>query len=187
MLEQRLISTHYRSLRPRNPEHSTIFTRLQTLWERFDLDGRRIEVLPRNNNPGSGDVVILCKGPPIPSDITSVAHAHNLAQQRSDIPDIVPLDALSTGQMALFALAGPLLFRDAPPDVVLIDEPEQHMHVQWQRLLLPALQELCPGTQFIVGTHSEEILDAALSYERFILVDDDDPRAHPADLGAAAE
>lgn len=185
-LAQRLINTYYRSLRHRSST-STLFSRLQTLWERFDPHGRRLEVLPRDNNPGSGDMVILCNGPQIPEDITSVAMAYNLAPTRPDIPTLVPLDALSSGQMALFAFAGPLIFRDEPADIVLIDEPEQHMHVQWQRLLLPALRELCPDTQFIVATHSEEILDSVLSYERFILVDDDDPRAHIVEPGAAAE
>ena len=186
-LEKRLISAYYRSLRGRGGKQSPIFTRIQTLWKRFDARGRRLEVLPRDNNPGSGDLVLLCDGGPIPDDITSFAMARNLASTRPDIPTLVPLDALSSGQMALFAFAGPLVFRDEPADIVLIDEPEQHMHVQWQRLLLPALRELCPDTQFIVATHSEEILDSVLSYERFILVDNDDPRARDVEPGAAAE
>ena len=49
--------------------------------------------------------------------------------------------------------------------------------MQWQRFLLDALRELSPSTLFIVATHSEEILDSVLSDERFILVDDSDPRA----------
>jgi predicted ATP-binding protein involved in virulence len=49
--------------------------------------------------------------------------------------------------------------------------------VRWQRDVVDALRELSPSTLFIVATHSEEILDAVLSYERFILVEDRDPRA----------
>ncbi len=184
---RRLINLFYRSLRSRNSETPSIFLRLKDLWQRFDPHGRRLEVIPRDNNPGSGDVVVVCDDVPIPEDVTSFAMAKNLATTRSDIPKMVPLDALSSGQRALFAFAGPLIFRDEPAEIVLIDEPEQHMHVQWQRLLLPALRELCPDTQFIVATHSEEILDSVLSYERFILVDDEDPRAHIVEPGAAAE
>ena len=176
-LERRLISTYYRGLRSRSPDPSTVFNRIQAMWQRFDAHGRRLEVLPRDNNPGSGDTVVLCDRSPIPEDITSLAMARHLAPTRPDIPSMVPLDALSSGQTALFAFAGPLVFRDEPVELVLIDEPEQHLHVQWQRLLLPALRALCPQAQFIVATHSEEILDSVLSYERFILVDDDDPRA----------
>ncbi|MHC4620715.1 MAG: AAA family ATPase [Planctomycetota bacterium] len=44
--------------------------------------------------------------------------------------------------------------------VVLIDELEAHLHPQWQRLILPALADVCDEldaelkTQFIIGTHS---------------------------------
>lgn len=186
-LEQRLISTYYRGLRNKTPDKPGLFARLQAMWQRFDAQGRRIEVIPRDNNPGSGDIVVLCSGAPIPEDVTSLAMARNLAPTRSDIPSMVPLDALSSGQAALFAFAGPLIFRDKPVEVVLIDEPEQHLHLQWHRLLLPALRELCPDAQFIVATHSEEILDSVLSYERFILVESDDPRARVVDTGGTVD
>ena len=70
---------------------------------------------------------------------------------------------------------------------MLIDEPEQHLHVQWHRQILPALRELSPTTQFLVATHSEEVLDSALSYERFILVGEDDPRARLGGESGAAD
>jgi predicted ATP-dependent endonuclease of OLD family len=53
----------------------------------------------------------------------------------------------------------------------LIDEPEQHLHSGWQRILLDAVQELSPESQLVVATHSDEILASAPSFERFILVD----------------
>jgi len=54
--------------------------------------------------------------------------------------------------------------------VVIIDEPEQHLHVQWQQILMGTLRELSPTSQFIVATHSQDIVDSASSYERFVLV-----------------
>ncbi len=141
-----------------------------------------------SNDPGSGDEVVLRDATrTLPEDVTSLAMACELAPTRPDIPHLVPLDRLSSGQVALFAFAGPLVFRDAPADIVLIDEPEQHLHVQWHRQLLPALRELSPETQFLIATHSEDILDSALSYERFILVGDDDPRARLGDENGAAD
>ena len=131
-----------------------------------------------SNDPGSGaEVVLRDATKPIPDDVTSLAMARELAPVRPDIPRIVPLDRLSSGQVALFAFASPLVFRDAPADIVLIDEPEQHLHAPWHRKLLPALRELSPTTQFFVATHSEEILRSAASHERFVLAGDDDPRA----------
>lgn len=181
-LKRRLISTYYRSLRTAKqgvpPDSTTPFDRLQRLWKCFSASEQTLDVIPVSNNPGSGDEVVLRDARlPIPADITSLEQARQLAPGRSDIPRLVPLDRLSSGQIALFAFAGPLIFRDQPADIVLIDEPEQHLHVQWQRLLLPALRDLSPTSQFFVATHSTEILEAALSYERFILVSDSDPRS----------
>jgi predicted ATP-binding protein involved in virulence len=70
-----------------------------------------------------------------------------------------------------------LVFADRVPDLVLIDEPEQHLHVSWQGAFLGALRALSPPTQFIVATHSPWVLDSVPSYERHELVTDDDPRA----------
>ncbi len=194
-LKRRLISAYYRDLRAQARHGKPVteasangaaraapgdgpFARLQRLWERFNGAGQTFDVIPVSNDPGSGDEVVLRDDRPIPEDVTSLEMARRLAAVRPDIPRMVPLDRLSSGQVALFAFAGPLVFRDAPADVLLIDEPEQHLHIQWQRLLVPALKELAPTTQLIVATHSEAILDSVLSYERFILVEDDDPRAH---------
>ncbi len=189
-LKRRLVSTYYRSLRSAKlgvpMQVATPFAKLQRLWSRFSDSDQTLDVIPVSNDPGSGDEVVVRDAKlPIPDDVTSLAQARLLAQSRTDIPRMVPLDRLSSGQIALLTFAGPLVFRDQPADIVLIDEPEQHLHVQWQQQLLPALRELSPHTQFIVATHSIEILEAALSYERFILVRDDDPRA--AVDGDAAE
>jgi energy-coupling factor transporter ATP-binding protein EcfA2 len=180
-LKRRLVSAYYRGLRSKlegSPAQSSPFTRLQRFWRSFAGSDEVLDVIPVANDPGSGDEVVLRDaGTPIPQDVTSLVMARELSPSRSDVPRMVPLDRLSSGQVALFALAGPLVFRDAPADIVLIDEPEQHLHVQWQRQLLPALRDLSPSTQFLVATHSEEILDSALSYERFVLVEESDPRA----------
>lgn len=187
-LKRRLISTFYRSLRsPGAPaEEGSPFERLQRFWSRFAGPDEILDVIPVSNDPGSGDEVVLRDRRPIPADVTSLAAARELSPKRKDIPRLVPLDRLSSGQIALFAFAGPLIFRDVPAHLILIDEPEQHLHVQWQRLLLPALRDLSPGSQFLVATHSVDILKSVLSYERFLLVEDGDPRAEDGLPGSEA-
>jgi energy-coupling factor transporter ATP-binding protein EcfA2 len=177
-LKEKLRNTYYRMLRSGQKTNDS-FEKLQKMWRLFHGNEQELDVIPVDNNPGSGDEVVIRDPKPIPSDITSLAQARELAPTRDDIPKMVPLDRLSSGQMALLSFAGPLVFRDKPVDFVLIDEPEQHLHVQWQRFLLPALRELAPQAQFFVATHSEEILESVLSYERFILVESNDPRALP--------
>jgi predicted ATP-binding protein involved in virulence len=46
------------------------------------------------------------------------------------------------------------------PGVVLIDEVELHLHPSWQQTVLPNLMEIFPDTQFIVTTHSPQVLTA---------------------------
>lgn len=78
---------------------------------------------------------------------------------------------LSDGEKCLLALAGDLARRmalaapkaDDPlmrPAVVLIDEVELHLHPGLQREILPRLREVFPQAQFIVSTHSPQVLSS---------------------------
>jgi energy-coupling factor transporter ATP-binding protein EcfA2 len=176
-LKRQLVSAHYERLdrlaRQGSDSHEMLeapFARLQALWKTFDPSAHTIDVVAVSNDQGSGREVVLRDERPIPRDITSLAMARRLAPGRTDIPSMVALDRLSSGQIALLTFAAPLLFREEPPDIILVDEPEQHLHVQWQRAMVDAIAEMCPTSQVVVATHSEDILRAALSYERFILV-----------------
>lgn len=44
------------------------------------------------------------------------------------------------------------------PGIVLIDEIELHLHPSWQQTVLPVLLQTFPNIQFIVTTHSPQIL-----------------------------
>lgn len=79
------------------------------------------------------------------------------------------VDQLSDGEkctLALFgdlarrlALANPALVNPLEGEgVVLIDEIELHMHPRWQRRILPVLHKTFPNIQFIVTTHSPQVL-----------------------------
>lgn len=79
------------------------------------------------------------------------------------------VDQLSDGEKCTLALFGDLARRlslanptsDNPltgTGVVLIDEIELHMHPSWQRKILPVLKKCFPNIQFIVTTHSPQVL-----------------------------
>lgn len=79
------------------------------------------------------------------------------------------INQLSDGEKCTIALFGDLARRmalanpslDNPLDgsgVVLIDELELHMHTSWQRQVLPKLHKIFPNIQFIITTHSPQIL-----------------------------
>ncbi len=46
------------------------------------------------------------------------------------------------------------------PLVLLLDEPESHLHPAWQRQLIPAAQQLFPNAQIFVVTHSPFVISS---------------------------
>jgi len=76
---------------------------------------------------------------------------------------------LSDGETGLLVLAADLARRLAIANpgitnplqgsgVVLIDEIELHLHPAWQRKVIPALKRTFPNCQFIVTTHSPQVI-----------------------------
>ncbi|HLO86718.1 MAG TPA: AAA family ATPase [Nostocaceae cyanobacterium] len=55
--------------------------------------------------------------------------------------------------------------------IVLIDEVDLHLHPQWQRIVLPSFTRTFPNCQFIVTTHSPQVLSEVDRENVFILED----------------
>ena len=80
----------------------------------------------------------------------------------------IPFDSLSGGEQAFFLLAADLARRlmiESPntpvsetPGLVCIDEIELHLHPAWQRKILKNLMETFPACQFVVSTHSPQVI-----------------------------
>ena len=86
-----------------------------------------------------------------------------------EAPSKRTLDQLSGGYQAVLALAADLASRMAQGNphrpnpleseaITLIDEIELHLHPSWQQRILGNLMRTFPNTQFIVSTHSPQIL-----------------------------
>lgn len=86
------------------------------------------------------------------------------------------IDQISSGELELLTFAGALLFGEFA-GIVMIDEPELHLHREWQSQLLNALSTMAPKAQLIVTTHADAPWDQVYSYERFFLAAPNDPRA----------
>lgn len=163
-----LVGLYNRSVRARTPlSPQSAFMRLQAFWQAYAEDDRVLDVIAASDNPADGDEVVLREPRTIPDDVISLTQARMLAPRRADIPRMVPLDRLSDGQLAILRFASVLLFRDQPLDLLLVDEPEQHLHPRWHHRLLPSLRALAPDTQLVVATHSPEVVASVQSYERF--------------------
>ena len=80
----------------------------------------------------------------------------------------IPFEALSSGEQAFFLLAIDLarrLLLEFPgrplaeaPGFVCIDAIELHLYPAWQRTILTSLMELFPCCQFVVSTHSPQVI-----------------------------
>jgi ABC-type lipoprotein export system ATPase subunit len=78
----------------------------------------------------------------------------------------VPLTALSSGEQHEIILMFDLLFNVRPGSVVMIDEPEISLHIGWQKKFIEDVLRIAAlvGFQFIVATHSPQIIDRWWSY-----------------------
>lgn len=86
------------------------------------------------------------------------------------------LDQVSSGELELITIFGTLIQKNFS-GILIIDEPELHMHPQWQAGLLRALREVIPDSQIIMATHADAPWDQAMSFERLFLADPKDPRS----------
>lgn len=86
------------------------------------------------------------------------------------------IDQISSGELELVTLAGTLLLANFD-GILIIDEPELHLHREWQTRLLDVLTAMAPHAQLIIATHADAPWDQVLSFERFFLAPPGDPRA----------
>lgn len=86
------------------------------------------------------------------------------------------IDQISSGELELVTIAGSLLLASFD-GILLIDEPELHLHRQWQTQLLDALTAMAPDAQLLIATHADAPWNQAFSFERFFLAPAGDARA----------
>ncbi|WP_119395055.1 AAA family ATPase [Salinibius halmophilus] len=99
----------------------------------------------------------------------SITH-EELAMSHDDA-GILPVSMLSDGVRAMVALVADLAWRCAKLNphlhenasqqtngIVLIDEVDMHLHPAWQQKVIQALQQAFPKVQFILTTHSPQVL-----------------------------
>lgn len=117
----------------------------------------------------------------------------NLRVKRSPVPHMlvdkrgktIRLNQLSDGEKNMIAMVGDIARRlsIANPSlnnplkgngVVLIDEIDLHLHPSWQREIILKLNEVFPNCQFIVSTHSPQILSHVKAKNIFLLEQEKD-------------
>ena len=74
--------------------------------------------------------------------------------------DREPIDwrDLSSGEKQIMILLTQALLSERDPVIYIADEPELSLHVTWQENLLKSLTTLAGSCQFIIATHSPDIV-----------------------------
>ncbi|WP_448536830.1 AAA family ATPase [Sphingobium yanoikuyae] len=116
-------------------------------------------------------------------------------------PESLSVDQLSGGYRAMLALVIDLARRMADlnpdaaeplsvPGVVLIDEIDLHLHPKWQQLVVNSLRQMFPEVQFILSTHSPQVLTTIephnilnLKWQNGHLIEEDIPSTSGAESG----
>lgn len=126
----------------------------------------------------------------------SASHHQQLVMHHP-VQGVLPVDMLSDGLRNAIAMVADLAFRAcklnphlgarAPletPGVALIDEVDMFLHPQWQQTILGALLESFKELQFIVTTHSPQVLTTVPAECIRILRDNQVYAAPPGTEGA---
>lgn len=115
----------------------------------------------------------------------SLTH-EELAMQHDDL-GLLPVSLLSDGVRAMVSLVADLAWRcaklnpqlgkEAPqqtPGIVLIDEVDLHLHPAWQQRVIQSLTKAFPSVQFILTTHSPQVLSTVKSESIRMLINEAD-------------
>ncbi|MFZ6016718.1 MAG: AAA family ATPase [Nitrospirota bacterium] len=75
--------------------------------------------------------------------------------------EMIPFSDLSSGEKEVFFILSFFLRHDVTNAVIVIDEPELHLHPEFARLLIRTMQSIRSGNQIWLATHNTEIIDEA--------------------------
>ena len=74
----------------------------------------------------------------------------------------VSIDALSSGERQIVILFANVMFNrftsESQENILIIDEPELSLHIKWQEIFIETLLTASEKTQFILATHSPDIV-----------------------------
>lgn len=72
--------------------------------------------------------------------------------------EMLDMKLLSSGEKQLLIILMTVLLQDGDFTVLLMDEPEVSLHIEWQQELIETIRRLNPNVQIILTTHSPAII-----------------------------
>lgn len=74
-----------------------------------------------------------------------------------DDGEVIPLYKLSSGEKQLLLILMRVFLMEEQPYILLMDEPEISLHIEWQYKLFEEIRRLNPNCQIIISTHSPSL------------------------------
>ena len=74
-----------------------------------------------------------------------------------DDGEVIPLYKLSSGEKQLLLILMRVFLMEEQPYILLMDEPEISLHIEWQYKLFEEIRHLNPHCQIITSTHSPSL------------------------------
>lgn len=71
--------------------------------------------------------------------------------------EVIQLENLSSGEKQFLLIMFKVFLMEEKPSILLMDEPEISMHIDWQFELINVIRDLNPKCQVIIATHSPSI------------------------------
>lgn len=146
-LESFLVWLYFRDLKLRehNPDEPSKFEEFKELVNKF-LEGKQI---------------------------TTVSLDYRVEIKDDETGNIFGLESLGSGEKQIVLLIGEILHYIRKGSIIMIDEPEIHLHPVWQRIFVDTLTKLCQkyDAQMILATQSLKIAESVLRREVISLDD----------------
>ena len=125
----------------------------------------------------------LSQGEPSSFDKLYIERSPALSMMINKNGSYLSIDQLSYGERSILTMVGDIARRltmlnpslEDPlqgDGIILIDEPETHLHPRWQQRILTNLEKMFPNVQFIVTTHSHLLLTTVKKEQIVVLTDD---------------
>lgn len=88
-----------------------------------------------------------------------------------DNGEVIPLYKLSSGEKQLLIILLRVFLMEEQPYILLMDEPEISLHIEWQYRLFEEIRRLNPHCQIITSTHSPSLFGDGWGDKLFFVED----------------
>lgn len=156
--------------------------------------GKNIEVIPKHSESRTMDSVRKALNTCLQiSGWCNLRYDFEFKELTADHPEqgTIPVSRLSDGVRNMLGMIADIAYRctklnphldDAPQEtegIVLIDEVDMHLHPKWQQTVVNDLRTAFPKIQFIVTTHSPQVL-TTLKKDNIRIINLQEPQAFKA-------